>query len=357
MISLLNLWSVGGGDDRAFLWRFPLTATAAPEPPVELTGHTDTVTAVGFNFNGNLLLTGSYDGTVRIWQVSTATQVQVLEGPEDVEWAHWHSKGNAVIAGSKDGTIWMWLAHNGQCMMVFSGHDGMVSAGAFSHDGKVVCSGGEDGTVRLWQPRTGVCSQVFEQTTKNKDGHEATVTCMDTEGEFLVTGSMDGTARLYHVNNNRLLNVFHHSAAQVVDEEEEELLAVEAVAFSAAAFHWVATCGADKTAKIWEVNGSQPRCVLTHQGSVVACKWHSSLPLVVTGSLDRLVRVWDVRNGRCCLELSGHSDLIVSLSLATIPAPDSATSIDGNSNIIVSVSDDHTARVFVVDFFALASSL
>ena len=46
---------------------------------------------------------------------------QVLEGPEDIEWAEWHSKGNAVLAGSKDGTVWMWMAHNGQCVHVFAG--------------------------------------------------------------------------------------------------------------------------------------------------------------------------------------------------------------------------------------------
>lgn len=76
---------------------------------------------MGFNFNGSLALTGSYDGMVRIWDVQNGSLLQVLEGPDDVEWAQWHSKGNAIIAGSKDGTVWMWLAHNGQCMQVFAG--------------------------------------------------------------------------------------------------------------------------------------------------------------------------------------------------------------------------------------------
>lgn len=107
----------GGGDDKAFLWRYG----ADSESSLELIGHTDTVTSVGFNFNGTLLLTGSYDGNVRIWDVETGTLVQTLDGPEDVEWASWHNKGNAVLAGSKDGTIWMWLSHNGQCMQVFAG--------------------------------------------------------------------------------------------------------------------------------------------------------------------------------------------------------------------------------------------
>jgi len=118
----------GGGDDKGYLWRYSYSMNGDQTPgtgtvveQVELLGHKDTVTSVGFNFDGTLALTGSYDGTVRIWNTSNGALLQVLEGPEDVEWAEFHSKGNAVLAGSKDGTIWMWMAHNGQCVQVFAG--------------------------------------------------------------------------------------------------------------------------------------------------------------------------------------------------------------------------------------------
>ena len=160
---------------------------------LELTGHKDTVTSVGFNYDGSLALTGCYDGSVRIWSVATGELQGVLEGPEDVEWAEWHSKGNAVIAGSKDGTVWMWLTADGQCVQVFAGHDGAVSCGCFSRDGKVVCSGGEDGTVRLWAPKSGACRHVFE----GHFGHEQPVTCVSSSQEdpdLLLTGG-GGRAR------------------------------------------------------------------------------------------------------------------------------------------------------------------
>ena len=169
----------GGGDDVAFLWRFPITSNLVDsseqvdiEAVIRLEGHTDTVTSVGFNFDGSMALTGSYDGTVRIWKADTGEFLRTLDGPEDVEWASWHSKGNAVIAGSKDGTLWMWLAHNGQCIQVFAGHEGTVSCGMFSSDGKVICSGGEDGTLRIWAPKTGACKHVFDNI------HDGLVTSM-----------------------------------------------------------------------------------------------------------------------------------------------------------------------------------
>ena len=179
----------GGGDDRAFIWTYDVAADGVPSGSrdvIELTGHTDTVSTVGFNFDGTLALTGAYDGTVRVWSVETGELKIVLEGPEDVEFAEWHSKGNAIIAGSKDGTVWMWLTQTGQCVQVFAGHDGGVSCGCFTKDGNVVCSGGEDGTVRLWAPVTGKCKHTFE----GHFGHEGMVTCLasSSDGDLLLSG-------------------------------------------------------------------------------------------------------------------------------------------------------------------------
>ncbi len=103
--------------------------------------HAYAVTAVGFNYDGTLALTGGYDGVVNVWDVTSGARTQRLDGPEDIEWATWHSRGNAILAGSKDGTAWMWLAHNGQCMQVLAGHDGTVACGLFSNDGKTIITG------------------------------------------------------------------------------------------------------------------------------------------------------------------------------------------------------------------------
>lgn len=107
----------GGGDDKAYLWLYSPSVETVFGPTLlhELAGHTDSVTSVGFNFDGTLALTGAYDGTVRVWNVESGQLHIILEGPEDIEWAEWHSKGNAVIAGSKDGTGYKQLSLHNPC--------------------------------------------------------------------------------------------------------------------------------------------------------------------------------------------------------------------------------------------------
>mmetsp|Transcript_25828 Transcript_25828/g.24661 ORF Transcript_25828/g.24661 Transcript_25828/m.24661 type:complete len:508 (-) Transcript_25828:243-1766(-) len=411
----------GGGDDKSFIWQY--SDSGEIEHALELTGHTDTVSSVGFNYDGTLALTGSYDGTVRIWKVETGEAVVSLDGPEDIEFAEWHPRGNAVVAGSKDGTVWMWLVHNGQCVQVFAGHDGGVTCGCFTKDGNTVCSGGEDGTVRVWAPKTGKCKHVFEGHT----GHEGMVTCMagSNDGDLIITGSVDGRVLLLSVSRKKVLQTFVHSRPKVVqeegggptpstvpalekdddedsfggfdqgdeDEDAEGTLSVECVGFSNGDFRWGASGGLDKTLKVWDIVTGTCRAICPHGDSVVALKWHSSLPIVSTAALDHIVRVWDARSGILLLQLTGHRDLVTNLDFISIPQSSLSTAsstasatasisnaadsivvdnteenvnnvegeintksivkIEGMTDMIVSVSDDQTARVFYLDPFSL----
>eukprot|EP00603_Paraphysomonas_imperforata_P011762 CAMPEP_0114469584 /NCGR_PEP_ID=MMETSP0104-20121206/10799_1 /TAXON_ID=37642 ORGANISM="Paraphysomonas imperforata, Strain PA2" /NCGR_SAMPLE_ID=MMETSP0104 /ASSEMBLY_ACC=CAM_ASM_000202 /LENGTH=476 /DNA_ID=CAMNT_0001643257 /DNA_START=22 /DNA_END=1452 /DNA_ORIENTATION=+ len=391
----------GGGDDRGMLWTYQTTSSSSNDEQgednaaegdrnivqcIELSGHTDTVTAVGFNFDGSMCLTGGYDGLVKIWKTETGELVQSLEGPEDVEWAQWHSKGNAVVAGSKDGTIWMWLAHNGQCVQVFAGHDGEVTCGLFTKDGKTIVSGGEDGSVRLWAPKTGQCKHVFTSAQGAFEGHESIVTSLagSDDGEYVVSGGMDGQVRLYLVPKKKLLQKFTHSSPtksqdkadvpppppnlssdkagedfdpsdDIEEEDEMRVQGVECVGVSAKEWKYVASGGSDKTLKIWDITTGTCRCVCQHDDEVVALKWHATLPVVVTACLDRKVRIWDARSGACMQEFTGHRDIITNLDFCQQPvvSNDKGQMSTVQGDVIVSVSDDGTAKVFVVNLQAL----
>jgi WD40 repeat protein len=102
---------------------------------------------------------------VQIWSAQTGTLLHTLDGPSsDVEWVAWHPKGDVVLAGSTDCTAWMWSVTPAvaTCMQVFAGHQGEVTCGAFSGNGKLVLTGSADGSIRVWNPKTGTCAFTFE---------------------------------------------------------------------------------------------------------------------------------------------------------------------------------------------------
>jgi len=76
-------------------------------------GHTAEISKVNFNSRGNLLMTGSSDTTVRLWDVETGKCTQVLEGhKEEIFSCAFNYDGNTIITASKDNTCRIWKAND-----------------------------------------------------------------------------------------------------------------------------------------------------------------------------------------------------------------------------------------------------
>lgn len=133
------------------------------------------------------------------------------------------------------------------------------------------------------------------------------------------------------------------------EERHDAVLGVECVGFANGEFKWVASGGMDKYMKVWDTMTGTARCTCLHGGSVVALVWHSSLPLVCTAALDNVVRIWDARNGALLQELTGHNDLVTSIDMVPITNANRVEGCGDATDMIVSVSDDHTSRIFYVN--------
>eukprot|EP00003_Mantamonas_plastica_P023773 TRINITY_DN4319_c0_g1_i6.p1 TRINITY_DN4319_c0_g1~~TRINITY_DN4319_c0_g1_i6.p1 ORF type:complete len:322 (+),score=87.45 TRINITY_DN4319_c0_g1_i6:223-1188(+) len=121
----------GDGDDKAYMWD-----TDTGETIATIDSHSDTVMAASFSSDGKYAATASLDGTVCVIETETTEVIATLEGPgEGILWMEWHPKGHIVIAGSEDTTVWMWNAPKGALMQVFAGHQAPVTCGGFTPDG------------------------------------------------------------------------------------------------------------------------------------------------------------------------------------------------------------------------------
>jgi len=72
-------------------------------------GHTNLVNSVAFSPDGRLLASGSYDKTIKLWEVATGSLVRTLRGHTDwVSSVAFSPDGKLLASGSSDNTIKLW---------------------------------------------------------------------------------------------------------------------------------------------------------------------------------------------------------------------------------------------------------
>jgi WD40 repeat protein len=127
-----------------------------------LQAHTGSVYGVAFNADGRLLVSGSEDATVRLWEVPGGQPLATLRGHTgSLLGVALSADGRLLTSSSHDGTVRLWEVPSGQPLATLQGHTGGVQGVALTRDGRLLASGGLDGTVRLWEPSSGACLRVL----------------------------------------------------------------------------------------------------------------------------------------------------------------------------------------------------
>ncbi len=119
--------------------------------------HSDTVRALAFSPDGRALATGSWDGSIKLWDIESGALLWTSWFPDNIECLALAPDGRTLASGGDDATVQLWDAHTGTHRQALSGQRGPVFALTWSLDGSLLASGGVDGGIRLWE-LTG-CSQ------------------------------------------------------------------------------------------------------------------------------------------------------------------------------------------------------
>src|SRR6266567_2116199 len=100
------------------------------------------VYCIALSRNGDQIVTGSNDQSVRVWDAKTGKQLRELQGhTSSVNSVAFSSNGNQIVSGSDDQSVWVWDAKTGEQLRELQGHTSSVLSVAFSPDGNQIVSG------------------------------------------------------------------------------------------------------------------------------------------------------------------------------------------------------------------------
>ena len=310
----------GGQDDKSYLWRLD-----SGEKIYNLGVHTDTVVAIGFNYNGEYVASGGMDGKVFVFRVPDGSLVCSLDAQADIVWLQWHPNGNMLLCGTEDGSAWMWLVPSGECKQVFGGvHVEAVTGGQFTPDGKLVVTASQDGSLVIWDPKTATAIHKF--TPKDSRFHQTAITTLavSPDSSTVLSGGQDGSVRLVSVATGKILTAF--------DGHSES---IEGIGFSTVV-PFAATASVEGSVCVWDMNAMKLRLTLRHDDAVTKLVWHQATPHLSTSSMDCTIKTWDARTGECIATSRGHQEGVLDFCVRS----------DGQ--YILSGSDDGVALLFEV---------
>ncbi|KAK7467597.1 SCF ubiquitin ligase complex subunit cdc4 [Stygiomarasmius scandens] len=153
-----------------------------------LEGHDHAVRALAAR--GRTLVSGSYDCTVRIWDIITGKCRWVLVGhTQKVYSVVLDPSRNQACSGSMDGTVRIWSILTGTCLHTLTGHTSLV--GLLGLSPSYLVSAAADSTLRIWDPSTGALKHTLA-------AHTGAITCFQHD-EFKVLSGSDGTLKMWDV--------------------------------------------------------------------------------------------------------------------------------------------------------------
>ncbi|KIJ22911.1 hypothetical protein M422DRAFT_196540, partial [Sphaerobolus stellatus SS14] len=320
---------VSGSEDGTVRVWAAHTGKSLQEP---LVGHQSWVTSVAYSPDGKNIASGSGDMSIRIWNMFTGQSLgKPLEGHQHyVTSVVFSPDGTKIVSGSFDKTIRVWDISNGQSPGLLLGHNSWVTSVAVSPDGTKIVSGSGDTTIRIWDISTG-------QTLRSLRGHDDCVTSVafSPDGTKIISGSRDRTIQVWNTSTGQRLG-------QPLEGHGNW---VTSVAFSPDMTK-IVSGSYDKVILIWDASTYQNlgHPLKGHKDYVTSVAFSPDGMKIVSGSYDRTVQVWKIPDGRPSQQqkqsLQAHKNCITSVAYS----PDGTKIVSGSADRIVRVWNASTGQ-------------
>uniref|UniRef100_A0A7S4MWN7 Lissencephaly-1 homolog n=1 Tax=Odontella aurita TaxID=265563 RepID=A0A7S4MWN7_9STRA len=380
----------GGGDGGAAGGAGGSARKMIPRPPAThtLQGHQGVVTCVAVHPVYTVAVSGSEDGTVKVWDHESGEYVRTLKGHTNtVHSLSFTATGSHLASASSDLSIKLWDFSTYSCIRTLRGHDHTISCIRFiplpqsalaaqqsassggtatageatsSASGSTgidvtlagsstLVSASRDETVKFWDVETGFCVHTLAD---HRDWVRA-VAVRESDGELIATTGNDTVVIVYHATGDRKKVCELRGHEHVV--ESVAFVTAPAPASEAAknrgkapaseqkrletVTDYLASGGRDRSVRLWSVSSASCLFVWTaHENWVRSVLIHPSGNYIISAGDDRSVKVFDIKSNRCLRTIEGaHSHFVTSVTMHhTLP-------------IMVSGSVDQTLKCWQLD--------
>ncbi|MFN0015107.1 MAG: WD40 repeat domain-containing protein, partial [Saprospiraceae bacterium] len=330
------------------------------------TGHSDIVRAVCICPKNEYLLSSADDSTVRLWELKSGKLIRVFSGHAGSVFSCAISSDRKFVATAGDSTVKLWdfetggelqtfdvisaesvcFSPDGKALVagclncftsflwnpssltweiakpdVFTGRIGFLKVSLlYKNDKKLLATGSDDGTTMLWDFETLTPIKLFTVYPHLlEDGYKPKVStsnplsvrsvCFTPDGKYLVTGSKDGTARLWDIESHSQTIPFRSF---------EHPKGVNAVCVSPNG-RFLVTVGKDKSIRWWDLKDDKKKPLIilkeVHFAPITAVCISPNGKYFATCSEDTFIKLWETSTKKEIRKFTGASFAVNAVAM------------------------------------------
>ncbi|ETO10930.1 NB-ARC domain-containing protein [Reticulomyxa filosa] len=342
------------------------------------------VKGVRFSEDGLTLISWSNEKYIRIWDILSSRQIQLLEGHKrPVTAAYFFSDESKIVSCSADSTIRIWNIESGEQIQILEGHTASIETIQLLPDDSKIVSASKDSTIRLWDIFSGKqiyiielyseCAKVIQLLPDGSKfaacltntiqihntlsgeklhilkGHLEKIDGMQitSDGTKVISCSWDRTIRIWDVLSGQQIQMLEGAHTQNIvgiqlSPDESKLLS----------YSW------DTIIRIWDLLNEKPIQILQgHTWHITAARFSPDGSRIVSSSNDSTIRIWDVLSGKQLQIIEGYSDQVTSLEFFPKDSKILSYSKDGIIRIWdtalerkIQLTDEHLCTIICAQF-------